>query len=63
MREYGAPTSPDAGRGAALGVAISALAGFLSWCAVFGINLLVLQQDQTFSTQLLAAARYDGQTP
>ena len=43
-------------RGAALGVSISALAGFLSWCAVTGVDLLVFPQDQLFSKQLLAAA-------
>ena len=51
-------------RRAALGVSISALAGFLSWCAVTGANLLVFPQDQMFSKQLhAAAASYDRQTP
>jgi hypothetical protein len=50
--------------GAALGVSLSALAGFLSWCAVTGVNLLVFPQDQMISKQLhAAAASYDRQTP
>jgi hypothetical protein len=72
MRECGAPTfrssdgvlaSGEAGRGAALGVSISALAGFLSWCAVTGVDPLVFPQDRLFSRQLLAAGSYDRQTP
>lgn len=50
-------------RGAALGVSISALAGFLSWYAVTGVNPLDFPQDRLFSRQLLAAASYDRQTP
>jgi hypothetical protein len=51
-------------RGAALGASLSALAGFVSWCAVTGANLLVFPQDQMFSKQLhAAAASYDRQTP
>ena len=50
--------------GAALGVSISALAGFLSWCAVTWVCPLVFPQDQLSSGQLLAAAAsYDRQTP
>lgn len=45
-------------RGAALGVSTSA--GFLSWCAVIGVNLLVFPQDQLLAAD---AGSHDRQTP
>lgn len=51
-------------RGVAIGVSLSALAGFVSWCAVTGVNLLAFPQDQMFSKQPhAAAASYYRQTP